>query len=330
MSDLQVHTLKLNSEFQFLVHPHSLSETLEIENTLRNQGCTAHLKVWNGTLLYHYEHYEICTRYNIPFRIEKLKVKHYEEAVAWLCKKQLERTDLPEEMRKYLVGKRYLMEKVLGAHKYANIKQTNRRKGRNLIVTDESRPYDETATQTRERLGAEYHMSHATVRKYGIFAQNIDVIRESCPEFVRQVLIGKVRIAHEHLDAIVHLPPSEIKIATESFLSDDSGKKSYSHAREILSKNSVSIETKATRGPRPLIPASLPSTTGAIKNMPEYDPDAEISSLTYTVPSWVSSINRVRNVSDLSKVSGIAKSRLKKELINLKVTVDIMLNAMKE
>ena len=52
----------------------------------------------------------------------------------------------------------------------------------------------------------------------------------------------------------------------------------------------------------------------SVKDMPAFDPDADINVLTLTIPSWSSSINRVRTKTDLSIVSAGAKERLVTQL----------------
>ncbi len=74
----------------------------------------------------------------------------------------------------------------------------------------------------------------------------------------------------------------------------------------------------------------LPIPAGSVKDMPGHDPDAEISSLTLTVPSWVSSIDRTRSMANLGGISGDARRKLEKELLVLKETIDTMLAAIKE
>jgi len=64
--------------------------------------------------------------------------------------------------------------------------------------------------------------------------------------------------------------------------------------------------------------------------MPAYDPDAEISSLTLTIPSWVSSLNRTLSIADFNKASEKAKIKLQNELKNLEYTVNVMLLAVEE
>ena len=92
----------------------------------------------------------------------------------------------------------------------------------------------------------------------------------------------------------------------------------YSNARRV-------IPPKAEQPPKPLYTPNV-----SIKNMPEYDPDAEFSSLTLTIPSWVSSILRTQTIANLSEVTPQAKSKLVKGLIDLRKTVDDLLNMIKE
>ncbi len=64
--------------------------------------------------------------------------------------------------------------------------------------------------------------------------------------------------------------------------------------------------------------------------MPRYDPDAEVASLTLTIPTWVSSIRRVNNSADFTAVSAEAKHAVRKELILLKNEVESVLHHIKK
>jgi hypothetical protein len=63
--------------------------------------------------------------------------------------------------------------------------------------------------------------------------------------------------------------------------------------------------------------------------MPAFDPDAEITALTLTIPSWVSSIKRTRTNTDFDRVSDYAKGKLTETLINLQHTISKMLATIK-
>jgi hypothetical protein len=60
--------------------------------------------------------------------------------------------------------------------------------------------------------------------------------------------------------------------------------------------------------------------------MPKYDPDAEISGLIFTIPSWVSSINRTRTTANFNAISKNVKCKLGKELSELSEAIENMIN----
>lgn len=68
----------------------------------------------------------------------------------------------------------------------------------------------------------------------------------------------------------------------------------------------------------------------AIKDMPEYDPDAEILSLIFTIPSWIESLDRVLSLDTYKVASPKAKVKLKEELKNLEFSICTMLLALEE
>ena len=66
------------------------------------------------------------------------------------------------------------------------------------------------------------------------------------------------------------------------------------------------------------IPPREPEDIPTIRKLPKYDPDAEISSLTLTIPSWVSSIHRTCSNAPFDNISDGAKYKLRCQLFELK------------
>ena len=64
--------------------------------------------------------------------------------------------------------------------------------------------------------------------------------------------------------------------------------------------------------------------------MPTFDPDAEVTGLTLTIPSWTSSIDRTKAAADLRTVSPSAKRRLEDALLSLQSKAQDMIRAIKE
>lgn len=242
--------------------------------------------------------------------VSRIRLGSLEEATAWVCKNQLLRKDIPEKTRHYLIGKRFLVEKALGAHEAARVRQSAASAMTNTVIVDTT-PYDATAAKTCERLGLEYHICFVTVRKYGVFASIIDYIRAREPALADRILNGKIRISHEHLVEIAQLSPVEFNRMTRYFLKCPDRRPTYMKFRASLEETRKKEATQITSPP-----------TGTIKDMPAYDPDGEVCSLALTVPSWIGSINRTQSMSDFTKVSESAGAKLIYELDRLVFTVE--------
>ena len=77
-------------------------------------------------------------------------------------------------------------------------------------------------------------------------------------------------------------------------------------------------------------PEPPPQLQTAIINMPDYDPDAEVTGLTLTIPSWTSSITRTQSNTDMNSISLKARMNLERALFTLQATIEELLRAMKE
>ena len=309
--------MKINENFIHLIPPLSVEELQQLEQNLIRDGCREPLCVWNNTILDGNNSYEIFTRMQIPFTIRRIYFKCCEEATAWICSNQLGRRNITDEMRKYLIGKRYEMEKILGAHNAAGTNQYTRKKDRPKILVEPA--FDNNASRTSERIGEEYRISHATVDKYGMYANALDTLSKVVPEFVPKVLSGQVKISHVNIIELSRLSPQDVLRLSKQLSADAIDYIGYSGIRKFLPKRQDS-----PRQPTPIIPA------GSVKDMPAYDPDAEISSLALTIPSWVSSINRTSSAANFHEISRNARCKLEKELLELKETIENMLIAIKE
>ncbi len=314
MTQYDIYTLKIDKEFKNLIPPLLPDERKQLEENLLQNGCREPLCVWNKTILDGHNRYEICSRNQIPFKIAHIFMRSREEAVAWICANQLCRRNITDESRRYLIGKRYKTEQILGAHNAVGTNQYTRKEVSPKIL---NKPlFEETACHTRERLGKEYRISHATVDKYGIYANAIDSLSRVDPELTPKILSGQIKISQENILEFARLSPSDIRRVSAELTQGDAG---YSDTRNIVPKRK-----KATKQDSP------PPLAISVKNMPAYDPDVEILSLVFTIPSWISSIERTRTSADFTGISGNARHRFENELNRLRSAVDTVLSAVKE
>ena len=316
--------LKIEPKFKNLIRPLSSHEYQQLEINIKREGCREPIITWRNTIVDGHNRYEICTRLGIPFQVREVQFDSDEDAIAWICSNQLGRRNISEETRKYLIGKRYEAEKIIGYRR--NASGWNQYVGSDSEgpVTDRYRPTgmrvheSSRSRRTAERLGDEYHLSHSTVEKYGAFSKAIDAIASKEPTLAPMILSGKCRISHDNLVVLSKQSDREIN----RFIRRMEGEAPptqyvpYSRTRSSIKKDDVPV----------IAEVSQPS----IKDMPEYDPDSEITSLMLTIPSWSSSILRTKNKADLTVISDTARAKLENALCELQETINDMLDAIKE
>jgi len=302
-------SLIIDKEFKNLTTEFSESEYSKLEENLFDNGCLDRIHVWNGIILDGHKRYQICKKWDIPFLIKHHDFSHRCEAIIWICIQNITpNSQATEELRKYQIGKRYEASKELFLLSYTE-KRTPRFHYK--IATD---------------LSLEYNVVPNTIYKYGIYARCIDNIYQKEPGIVAKILAGKLKISHDNIVELSRMPKESIR-RLNSRLSDSSiSHIGYSDMRHELQWKS--LPTYAATSSR--IPRENPDANIAIKQMPEYDPDAEISSLALTIPSWISSIQRTQSMANLPLISAVARNKIKAQLQNLSMTVDEMLTAIEE
>ena len=170
----------------------------------------------------------------------------------------------------------------------------------------------QSAYKTAERIANENHLSAGTVLKYAIYTRALEEIGSKEPELVPKILSGRYKISHSNIVDLAKLSHGELKKINKHMNRSKNPYLKYSKSREAI--NNASTE--------PVKPS--------IKQMPEFDPDAEVTELTLTMPSWISSIKRTQSNANLSIVTEKARNKLIDSLNNLKSTIDEMLSLLKE
>ena len=105
--------LTINPNFESVIPPMTTAELVLLEDNILADGkVLMPIVVWNGTIIDGHKRFKIVGKHpEIQFTITELFFEDEYEAIAWICKNQLGRRNLPEEYKKYLIGKRYAAEK---------------------------------------------------------------------------------------------------------------------------------------------------------------------------------------------------------------------------
>lgn len=232
MAEQCIYKLKIDTVFRKLIPQLPAEEFLRLEENIMRDGCCKPLFVWNSTILDGHNRYEICTKLQIPFMIQRVYVKSREEAIVWICVNQLGRPDITEEMRRYLIGKRCEIEKILGAHNAAGTNQYTKKELQANILPELA--FDASASRTRERLSKEYNISQASILNYEKYTQALDLLTKIVPDLVPRILTSEIKISLENAIAFSQLSVPEIRELSQSL--SDNLKEFISNLRQTLLK----------------------------------------------------------------------------------------------
>ena len=278
-------SLIIDPQFKNLIPPLQRTEYLQLEENLLADGCRDPLVVWRGTRVDGHNRYEICMRHRIPFSVTEVDFYCREEAIAWICANQLGRRNLSEGTRKYLIGKQYDSEKFV-----SKIKNPSGLNQYSLPVSprpDKQDSPDTSRHRTADRIADENCISAGTVEKYAVFSRAVDKIADAEPALGSKILSGQYKVSHKNIVALSKLEPAEM--------------------RKVQFKKTRTAINRTLEQP-------LSGASQSIKDMPVFDPDADITGLTLTIPSWTGSIHRIQTKTDLSIISSAARSALVREL----------------
>lgn len=291
--------LKIDEQFRALIYPIDKKTYDALEENIFDNGCQTPIKIWNNIIIDGHKRYEICQKWELPFSTKTYAFNSRTEVICWICKDQLMRTDLPEETRRYLIGKCFESEKEVYLSNLETDNPNSKNRGFQYKIAG--------------LLGQEFNLVAGTVYKYGNYARAIDNVCAKDSSIVQKILSGKLRISQDNIIELSRLPKEEVRALNHSLSENNTERIGYSEMRHELQWQRLPSAPLRKKKPEPIMP---------IKEIPEYDPDAEISSLTLTIPSWISSIERTRTTADFSATSQTARNKLLKQLDSLKSVID--------
>ena len=325
MEQSSIPVLEINPQFKNLIPPLTRREYRQLEQNLMEDGCIDPIITWNGMIVDGHNRYEICHKHNILFQVMEMEFECQEEAIAWICSHQLGRRNITEETRKYLIGMQYESEKTVNTKRNeAGINQYTYSDTSEEIPADPSRRKAEVPSghKTAKRIADEHHIAWNTVQKYATYTKAMEIIAAKTPDVASRILAGRYKISHNNIMEMANLSPENIRrviARVEASQQEQTPFFQYKRTRQEL-HSGVDYEDQAEE------PAPGPT----IKDMPEFDPDAELTSLALTIPSWASTIRRTRERANLKIVTPGAKKNLMAALADLTKSVFDLASALKE
>lgn len=307
--------LQINKDFTNLISPYSKKEYLALEEELLAEGCTEPIITWKGFIIDGLTRYEICLRHDIPYEVKETKFSCKEAAIAFVCKKQLQRKDLTFETRKFLIGMQYEAEKYLNSTRSRSYTPWH---GNDAELSLEGVDYTESPTRhtTAQRIADENNVTHATIQKYAIYTKALLSIGAKYPEVLPKILAGRLKLPHQRVVELSRMSAAELRKA-------DFGEEQKAYSIQMNTPHR-GRPPKNTTNPVPSV------TRPSVKDMPAFDPDAPAVELSLTVPSWTSSIKCAHKNINSAIVSDRAKEKLQYVLCELQDTIAELLALIEE
>lgn len=290
-----VFELNTDPDFARLHVPMSDEKLKRMEDNIVKCRHIRPIIIWNGFIVDGHKRYEICKHHTIPFSVRTLNQGSRFEVMEYLCERNLMRQDLTEGYKKYFIGKRFLL-RICAAGS----------------VDDLSKPLHNKYLIAGQ-LADMYKISQSTVLKYSQYAEALDIIYRQEPEITDKLLTDQLKISIENVIEISRLSADDLHILRDCFNNKNRDRFLISEIWHELQWNRVHTPVPSRKKAEQKKPE--------IKNMPKYDPDSELLSLTLTIPMWKSSMERVRTTADFGQASSKAKKDLLRQLGNLSFTI---------
>ena len=264
--------------------PLSRQEYEQLEQDILRHGCKEPISAWGSLILDGNKRFEICSRHHLPYEIIQVALRDRLEAMSWICTAALSKIHMSIACRRYLIGKKFLLETEIGS--------------RHVLENGVSPANKFVKISVCRVLGSKYGIHPRTIYCHAKYAAALDRIRSMDHDLAESILTGRIKILADKLSAMANCPPSNFEAL----------------CRDLAAATAQSATKKNASGKKRI---HLPANAGAIKNMPSHDPDAGLRSLSLTMPTWVSSILRVTDCLSIDETTEDARRVLAAELAGL-------------
>ena len=305
MDSKQLYTLIIDNELSRLFVPRTKEELTEIKHQLTYEGLQTTIITWNRIIVDGIDTYKICHDTGIPFRYNKQDFFSKNEVISEICLRELKSPHLTVSRKKYLIGK-------LGIAQHALVKEGYHFTAGEPTEEEKSAKHRFVLYRWRTQLLLkDIKISQDTVYTYTTYAASIDQIYNKAPSIAAELLNRTMTLSMTNIAKLSELTPLQINTIWKNL---NHKLRDTVLLEEIKKQTEVINENKKKRGRK--------KHEVEIKRMPQYDPDAEFSSLALTLPMWSHSLTRLKTIGKFSEASHEILKKLDHELYQLKTNID--------
>lgn len=294
---MKLSQLKIDPEFQSKIPPLQFEEEQQLEQNIIAEGRLLNpIITWNGYILDGHTRYRILKKHGfIKFEVEEIQLANKYEALAWICKNQLDRRNLSPERKKFLLGKEYESTKLAVGGQPGNCNPV-KRCGQNDHIVSEKR--------TCERIASEHGIGEKTVRRAEKYSRGIDAAEEAVPGAQEEILTGRIKATDAQIAALPAIPKEE-----RPAILDELRKEKDKRNEALLSRLKPERPPPKPASPKPPEPPQNeePAVPEPVTPSP---PEEEIEPASNGPPSF------------LQKIQGHKRHLSEEDMARLKVSVD--------
>lgn len=285
--------LRIDPDFEHIEPPLSAQAFEALEGRILEGETCPPIYAWKGTVLSSHHQYAIFVKHNMTFAVERIEAKDRLAAFVWACKQHLRNPEITDETSRYLIGKHYLAEnqRKREHHQLLRNKKLKTLEMRNSKGTEITRFYSRF-----DELNKSYGISYVTAKRYARYAKAIDSLRAHNQELVSLLLRGSIKLSIQKTMEMTQMSPKTIQ-------------RVFNDLRNLPPYASLKYFRQLTK------PQDCPQKS--IKDMPDFDPDAEVLSLALTLPSWKEMLQRAIRSLEANPVSFDAKKKLQDQIQSL-------------
>lgn len=191
--------LKIDEKFKNLIPPLTSEEYIGLKNSIMKNGYDpAHpIVVWEDTIIDGHNRYEICKELNIEFKTIAKQFKDRSEIINWIIDNQLNRRNITNEQRIYLIGKRYKAEKQKTVRKF------------------KGRPFGKRQT-AKEKIAEDSKVSQKTVERANEYSEAVDIIANNTGINPYEILAGAIKAPRNCIIDLANKPVETQKTVIEN------------------------------------------------------------------------------------------------------------------
>jgi hypothetical protein len=167
-----------------------------------------------------------------------------------------------------------------------------------------------------EQMGNIFGYTGDSLKNVVSYSNSIEQILKFLPDTAADILNGKIKLSAPDTIALAKMDFSEIHTVIERLENEKTLARTIINEQKALRKKTNRLgRPKQVRDENQRI---------SVKDIPLYNPDAQINALAYTIPSWISIVERTAKSSVISETSSRARGKLLEELAKLTVIIEKM------